>query len=166
MYTISNFKYLADLQEELDSLEQALEEKLETTVRPAMKKAICDLYDMLKVFLEKGDLDVVEGEGSFNAAYKKMSIGVLIVAEGFALKLSINSEEVDIIKVITRPTKYSSPRKTVKNDLLSKKIEELQNDTDEIKGTLSSYDNLQVVYTNDNNQRFNAPEKVIEAYFK
>lgn len=165
MYSIANFKKLGELQEEYDSLRVENEETLKNKVQPVMTKEINSLFNYLKLRFLSNGLEIHDSSNSFVAQYKNATIGVEIINDGFALKLKINSREIDEISVDLQPTKYSAPTESVNSDELEVEITDLQNKIREEKGLLQSYRNLLIRFRNKNNDIFKTKEEVVNKYF-
>lgn len=165
LYSIGNFKKLGELQEEYDLLKSEKEELLKNKVQPAMKDELNALFRYLKLHFTTNGLEIHESSNSYVAQYKSATIAVEIINDGFALMLKINSREIDEISVSLQPCKYSAPKEVVNPDELEVEITDLQNKIQDEKGLLQSCRNLQIQFTNKNNQIFKAKEEVIKKYF-
>jgi len=165
MYSFYNFKILADLQEELDSLKMQSETISKNKVHPSMKSAIEKLFKKIIDISRANGLEISQEDESFVAQYKKATIGVNIIRDGFSLKLSVNNMEVDEIRAIVSASKYISPQVNVKPDELENDILNIQKEIQDIKGLLSSYENLNIIFVNKNSQTFRTPEELIKQYF-
>ena len=165
MYSIQNFKKLADLKEELESLKTQTNRTVEEKVHPAMENAIKFLYKEIMMYLESNGLEVLENGDNFVASYKKGTINVSLIGILRSLKIGVNAQEIDRIDAMVIPKKQVAPMVSVTPDEFEKEIYEIQKEIENYKNILQSYSDLKVVYQNKLNDVFTTVDDVIKNYF-
>lgn len=165
MFSIQNFKQLADLKEELESLKVQTNQIVELEVHPAMENAIKLLYKEMMKYLETSGLEVLDNGNSFVASYKKGTIKVSLIGILRSLKISVNSQEIDRIDATVIPGRYQTQKVSINPDEFEKEIDDIQKEIENYKSLLYSYSTLNVVYQNKSNIVFATAEDVIKNYF-
>ncbi|MFJ7952845.1 hypothetical protein ACIQZG_15080 [Lysinibacillus sp. NPDC096418] len=165
MYSIQNFKQLADLKEELESLKSKTNQIVENEVHPAMESAIKLLYKEMMKYLETNGLEVLDNGNSFVASYKNGTIRVSLIGILRSLKITVNSQEVDKIDATVIPERFQTAKAPINPDEFEKEIDDIQEEIENYKALLYSYSSLNVVYKNKSNIVFATAEQLIKDYF-
>ncbi|EON72240.1 hypothetical protein [Lysinibacillus sphaericus] len=164
MYSIQNFKKMAELQEEFNRLKEQNDNIYHSTILPTIKTEVSNLFNALKDFFASNELEIADIS---NNKYQAIHINSIIEVEkvGQEIKLKIDSEEIDVIRPYISPVKYSAPQEIVKPDKLERSINGLQERLLAEKGVAKSYSDLRIKFINKNNALFQDKEEVIKRLF-
>lgn len=164
MYSIYNFKKMAEFQVEFNRLKDQNDNNYHSTIYPALKTEVSNLFNALKDFFKSNGLEIAD---ITNNKYQAIYLNSIIEVEkdGLVIVLKIGSEKIDVIKTHITPVKYNAPQEVLQPDKLESKINELQKKLLSEKGIAKSYDDLKIKFINESNVIFENKEEVIKRYF-
>ncbi len=164
MYSIQNFKKMAELQEEYKRLKQQNDSIYQSTVLPALKKEASNLFYALKNFFASNELEITDISNNKYQA-KHFNSKFEVEKDGLEIKLVMDIEVIDVIKAHINKVKYSAPQLILQPDKLESRINEIQERLLIEKGVANSYNNLSIKFINENKAIFQDKEEVIKKYF-